>query len=105
MQAKNLHPGEPFTLTPVELPRDRARELLLAQTRRKFLTSLFGSVGSLALGLMMGPRLLASPAAGAPASRGNWRGILNPPTHLPRVRRIIHLCMAGGPSQFETLDH
>jgi hypothetical protein len=27
------------------------------------------------------------------------------PHHPPRARRVIHLCMAGGPSQFETLDH
>ncbi|MFK8115433.1 MAG: DUF1501 domain-containing protein [Rubripirellula sp.] len=28
------------------------------------------------------------------------------PTHFPpRVKRVIHLCMAGGPSHLETLDH
>ena len=25
--------------------------------------------------------------------------------HSPRVKRVIHLCMAGGPSHLETLDH
>jgi hypothetical protein len=25
--------------------------------------------------------------------------------HAPKAKRIIHLCMAGGPSQFETFDH
>ena len=88
----------------VELPREQGAALLLGQTRRKFLTSLGGSVGSLALGLLLGPRLLAAPAAGGGAA-GPWRGLMNPPPLRPRVRRIIHLCMAGGPSQFETLDH
>lgn len=95
-----------LTLQPVELPRTRAEELLLGQTRRKFLTSLGGSVGSLVLGQLLGPRLLAAspPAAGGGAT-GPWRGVMNPPPLRPRVRRVIHLCMAGGPSQFETLDH
>lgn len=33
-----------------------------------------------------------------------WNGILSP-THLPmKAKRVIHLCMAGGPSHLETLD-
>ena len=105
MSARDPVTGEPFVPRPVQLPRAQALEILLRQTRRKFLTSLSGSVGSLALGLLLGPRLLASPAPGAPAARGRWSGVQNPPTFVPRARRIIHLCMAGGPSQFETLDH
>ncbi|TWU32469.1 DUF1501 domain-containing protein [Novipirellula artificiosorum] len=27
------------------------------------------------------------------------------PHHAPRIKRVIHLCMAGGPSQFETFDY
>jgi hypothetical protein len=101
-----MHPPAHQAMERVELPREQAAALLLGQTRRKFLTSLCGSVGSLALGLMMGPRLLAKSAAGrAATARGNWRGMMNPPPLVPRVRRIIHLCMAGGPSQFETLDY
>ena len=34
-----------------------------------------------------------------------WRGVVNPP-HLPvKAKRVIHLCMAGGPSQFESFDY
>ena len=99
-----MHPPAHQAMERVELPREQAAALLLGQTRRKFLTSLCGSVGSLALGLMMGPRLLAK-SAGAATARGNGRGMMNPPPLVPRVRRIIHLCMAGGPSQFETLDY
>ncbi len=32
-------------------------------------------------------------------------GVVRPP-HLPvKAKRVIHLCMAGGPSQFESLDY
>ena len=35
---------------------------------------------------------------------GKWRGVITQP-HFPiKAKRIIHLCMAGGPSQFESLD-
>jgi hypothetical protein len=32
------------------------------------------------------------------------RGVITVPHHAPRVRRVIHLCMAGGPSHLETFD-
>ena len=32
-------------------------------------------------------------------------GTLGSPHHLPRARRVIHLCMAGGPTHLETLDY
>ncbi len=31
-------------------------------------------------------------------------GLPGLPHHAPTAKRVIHLCMAGGPSQFETLD-
>ncbi|QVL31734.1 DUF1501 domain-containing protein [Telmatocola sphagniphila] len=34
-----------------------------------------------------------------------WKGVVNPLHFKPRAKRVIHLCMAGGPSQFETLDY
>ena len=34
-----------------------------------------------------------------------WRGVVGPLHHAPKAKRVIHLCMAGGPSQFETLDY
>lgn len=87
----------PPRLEQVLLDRAVAERCLLSQTRRKFLTSAFGSLGSLALGSMVGPRLFAANAPG---------GGLAPHflVHAPRVRRVIHLCMAGGPSHLETFD-
>jgi hypothetical protein len=83
-------------LEKVLLDRAVAERCLLSQTRRKFLTSTFGSVGSLALGTMVGPRLFGAPTADASIARHL--------THAPRVKRVIHLCMAGGPSHLETFD-
>ena len=61
----------------------------------------------LALAGLLGPRAIAdgeTPADGQGQGQGPWRGIVNPP-HLPvKAKRIIHLCMAGGPSQFESFD-
>jgi len=81
----------------VTLTGKQAESALLSQTRRKFLTSATGSLGSLALGSMLGNQAFALPT--------NSRGSVGHQTHFtPRARRVIHLCMAGGPSQFETLD-
>src|SRR5205814_5749892 len=44
-------------------------------------------------------------AEAGPGATERWRGVIRP-TNVPvRARRIIHLCMAGGPSQFESFDN
>ena len=74
--------------------------------RRTFLRSSAYGLGGIALAGLLDPSLFSGTARGAadttrPGDR--WRGVLNPP-HLPiKAKRVIHLCMAGGPSQFETL--
>ncbi len=35
---------------------------------------------------------------------GTGLGVVQPMHHSPRVKRVIHLCMAGGPSHLETFD-
>jgi len=67
--------------------------------RRTFLRTTGYGLGSLALAAL---NAQAQPAA--PPQAGRWNGVLNPPHHPPRVKRIIHLCMAGGPSHLESLD-
>ncbi len=91
-------PHAPFHLEKVLLDRAEAERCLLSQTRRKFLTSAFGSLGSLALGSMAGSRLLA---ANASPSGGLAPHFI---THAARAKRVIHLCMAGGPSHLESFD-
>lgn len=78
--------------------------------RRTFLRRSAYGLGSLALAGLLDPRLFAGDAVsggrpGEPGGASPWRGVIRPP-HFPiKAKRVIHLCMAGGPSQFESLDH
>ncbi|MEO1528190.1 MAG: DUF1501 domain-containing protein [Planctomycetota bacterium] len=66
--------------------------------RRTFLRRT--GIGSIALASLLGDE--TRPAfAGTQAS---YQGILSSTHHAPKVKRVIHLCMAGGPSHIETLD-
>ena len=70
--------------------------------RRTFLGRSAYGLGGLALAGLIDPKLFAGEAA---KTQGRWRGVVDPP-HVPvRAKRVIHLCMAGGPSQFESFDH
>jgi hypothetical protein len=69
-------------------------------TRRTFLGRAGRGVGSLALASMLDPSvLMAGPDA------GQWSGAITTPHVPPKAKRVIHLCMAGGPSHLETLDY
>ena len=75
--------------------------------RRAFLTQSMIGVGSTALAALMARN--ASPVAGATgppnhAGPGQWPGVVDPRHHPPRAKRVIFLCMAGGPSHLETFD-
>src|SRR5258706_10097045 len=74
--------------------------------RRTFLTNSAYGLGAAALSTLLTQTGEAASAAGSPSSPtpNPWRGIINPP-HFPiKAKRIIHLCMAGGPSHLETFD-
>jgi hypothetical protein len=78
-------------------------------TRRAFLGRGAGvGLGGFALAQMLFPHLARGDASGPPAQAvpqtGRWRGALNPPHWPGKVKRVIHLCMAGGPSHLETFD-
>ena len=87
----------PPRLEKVSISRAQMEHTLLGQTRRKFLASATGSLGSLALSCLL-ERQAAFAAPKAQTSPQNLQRL------APRAKRVIHLCMAGGPSQFETLD-
>src|SRR5690349_18971105 len=72
--------------------------------RRVFLRNSAYGIGSLALAGLLNPRVFAG--GGDPVNPdARWRGVVRP-THFPvKAKRVIHLCMAGGPSQFESLDY
>src|SRR3954469_25815654 len=67
--------------------------------RRSFLTRSATGVGSLALGSLLGR------TATAATGGKTWPGILAEPHHPSRIKRVIWLTMAGGPSHLETFDH
>ena len=66
----------------------------LSETRRAFLGQASMGLGSVALASLLKPSLL-----------GVQPGIGGFPNGRGRVKRIIFLCMAGGPAHLELLDH
>ncbi|RMF40749.1 MAG: DUF1501 domain-containing protein [Planctomycetota bacterium] len=71
--------------------------------RRSFLGRSGVGVGLAALGTLLRGDGLAADGSQRPATE--WPGAVRPLHFPPRCRRVIHLCMAGGPSHLETLDY
>ena len=76
---------------------------LQQQTRRVFLGRAGRTFGSVALASLLNPGLLCAAEAIARAGKP-WRGVIQPLHHLAKVKRVIWLTMAGGPSHLETFD-
>jgi hypothetical protein len=73
--------------------------------RRAFLGRASLGMGSVALAGLLQPRLLASAKeAGARPVPKVYRGAVNPLHFAQKAKRVIFLCMAGGPSQLELFD-
>ena len=68
--------------------------------RRSFLNRSGTGIGSVALASLLNDELKA-----APSPDEKWTGIINKLDHPAKAKRVIHLCMAGGPSHLETLDY
>lgn len=67
--------------------------------RRTFVSRSAFGLGGLALGCLIDPQSLLG------AADDELPGAVNP-RHVPvRAKRIIHLCMAGGPSHLESFDY
>jgi hypothetical protein len=77
-------------------------QLDLQQTRRAFLGKGGRTLGSVALWSLLNPRF--SRAEERPSVRRGWPGFIQPPHHNAKIKRVIWLSMAGGPSQLETFD-
>ncbi len=74
----------------------------LSVNRRTFLQRSAYGLGGAALASLLERSLGVSAAqVGTPPS---WRGVLREPHFPVRAKRVIHLCMAGGPSHLETFD-
>ena len=87
-------------MTPETLARQSHRRTFLRQ-------------GSYGIGVAALQSLLASgklPAAdtektGSVDNTDHWQGVYPVASKQQRIKRVIHLCMAGGPSHLETLDY
>jgi hypothetical protein len=93
---------------------DPGGELRLRMTRRSLLGRSAAGIGSLALAALLDPALLTRSAeAAAKAGKGTggktagerWRGVVHPLQYPQKIKRVIHLYMAGGPSHLETFDY
>ncbi len=86
------------------LRMDPFAQFKLQQSRRAFLGRAASGVGSVALATLFNPISRVLGAGVAPAKDGS-RGVVSP-LHFPaRAKRVIYLCMAGGPSHLETFDY
>jgi len=76
------------------------KEFQLGINRRSFLTRSAYGLGGLALATLFNPKLLTAASAAATGIPGAIQ-----PLHFPpKAERVIHLCMAGGPSHLESFD-
>ncbi|MSU60125.1 MAG: DUF1501 domain-containing protein [Pedosphaera sp.] len=79
-----------------------SQEFQHSVNRRTFLGRAAYGLGGLALASLLDSKLIGS--LGAAETDQRWRGIIHPPHFPVRAKRIIHLCMAGGPSHLESFD-
>ncbi len=70
----------------------------LSVNRRAFLTQSTLGFGGLALASLFGKSQAAAPAS------QKWTGVIAKPHFSIKAKRVIFLCMAGGPSHLETFD-
>ncbi|HEV3146354.1 MAG TPA: DUF1501 domain-containing protein [Gemmataceae bacterium] len=73
-------------------------ELQIRANRRTFLRRSMTGLGAFALASMLVPKLRADPKSAS-------RGVINPLHHEAKVKRVVFLTMAGGPSHLETFDY
>jgi hypothetical protein len=66
--------------------------------RRAFLGRSAAGLGGVALGSLLG-------RCAAAAVADKWPGVISPLHHPARIKRVIWLTMAGGPSHLETFDN
>jgi hypothetical protein len=69
--------------------------------RRQWLQSLSMGLGGAALSQL----LPGAPVPGLGPDDDHYLGVVNPRHFAPKAKRVIFLCMAGGPSQLETFDY
>jgi Protein of unknown function (DUF1501) len=75
--------------------------------RRTFLAQGGVGLGAAALSMLLGRDVAAGDASGMRdrVTIAGYRGLPGLPHFTPRVKRVIFLCMAGGPSHLESFDY
>ncbi|MDP7050841.1 MAG: DUF1501 domain-containing protein [Verrucomicrobiota bacterium] len=68
-------------------------------SRRAFLGR--AGIGTMGLASLLNPALMQAERP----QIDKWTGVLKELHHKPKVKRVIHLCMAGGASHLETFDY
>ena len=81
------------------------RQFQLDINRRTFLGRAAYGLGGIALACLLDPKLIGSAKAATTQAGRGWKGTVDPPHFPVRAKRIIHLCMAGGPSHLESFDY
>ena len=87
---------------------DPIRELELTMTRRQLFGRTIMGVGTAALSQLLhasGLGFLADQDPGLPKLGKPRAGIGGIPHFQPRAKRVIMLCMNGGPSQLDLFEH
>jgi len=108
-QARSPIPTDPVITA--GSPTEVELAFLQARTRRHFLRSLGGGLGTLFLGTLASKFAPSVQAAGAETAALDFsrdpRTPLStlPPQFTAKVRRVIYLHMAGAPSQLELFEH
>jgi hypothetical protein len=83
---------------------ERPEDQLARMNRRAFLCRAGATLGTAALWSLLDPQhAFAAPAA--PLRSSGSSGIITQLHYPPRIKRIIQLYMAGGPSHLETFDY
>ncbi len=75
------------------------------QNRRTFLSSTGVGLGSAALSSLLANDLSASDSSSTSLPQGLTEGLTGFPHFGQKVKRVIFLCMAGGPSHLESFDY
>ncbi len=80
-------------------------QISTSQNRRTFLRRGAAGLGSLALGSLLAQTVSGHDPFRDDDSPDRWTGVVKKLAYPQRIKRVIHLYMAGGPSHLETLDY
>jgi len=90
--------------TPIKIRGVSTMDPNFSQTRRQFLGRSATGIGTAALASLLNPGLFTAVAQAATGGSAGG-GVVDPLHRIGTAKRVIHLCMAGGPSHLETLDY